>query len=553
MGVREVVLLLAAAGIGCGYRATPEALRLYRQGVTELHEGLYYEASQSLEKAAASDPRFAMAQARLTEAYFELDLSARAREELARVVPPDEALQLTLAGKFADAAAKYREMDDYIDLGRAYERDDKLSAALEAYRLATRRQPQNAAAWLRLGTVYARQLQQDRALEAFQRAEQLGARGVAYQRGLLAARLGNFEEARTLLAQTQEIPALLELSATDYRSGDVAESEAHAAKAIEIAHASGIEYLAAPGLLDLGAAYLTQGDDDAAAKAFVQSLEYAQRFHMERTQSRALLALGKLALRSGDLDRAIRRAQDSLELFQGGDAQALLARAQRQKGDYAEALRTLGASAPRDSGDILMMQGRWPEALAAYRAAHDSLDLAEVYWRLGRYQEALRAIADAGPSPDRAVATLGDRTRAGMALSQRDFAKAMELARSLSHQRNLSIDLTVEAKRILGTAQIATGAHAAGLGDLKYAAHLAEQSDSPLLLAETRLAYGDARAAQAWFAQADNLEGEWRSWQSMGNLDKARAALAALEKRWGDEDYKTYLARPDIAELLRRH
>jgi tetratricopeptide (TPR) repeat protein len=510
VGVRAGAFLLAIIGAGCGYRPTPEAAQLYREGVEELQEGSDFEASQTLERAVAADPKFAIARGRLAEAYFELDLSAKGH---------------------APAA----QSDDLIDRGRAYERDDKLDEALTSYQMATRREPKNPAAWMRLAIVYGRQLQQERAGQAFQHAEQLSAHGVPYQRALVAIRIGDFDEARKLLANTREVPGLLELSVADYRAGDVDSTQAHAAKALDTARAGGIEYLAAPGLVDLGNAYLAKGDDDAAGKAFAQSLEYAQRFHMNRTQSRAQLALGDLAMRAGDLERAI-------GLFQGAGSPSSVARAQRQKGDYAAALATLGASSPRDSADILLLQGRLPEALAEYRAAHDSLDAAELYWRLGRYHEAERAIGDAGPSPDRMIALLGDRTRAEIALSQRDFPKARELARSLLRRRNLGIDLTVEARLILGTPE-----------DLKYATHLAEQSDSPLLLAETRLASGDARRAQEWFAKAGNLEGEWRSWQALGQPDKAQEKLAALHKQWGDDDYRSYLARPDIAELLRRH
>src|SRR5580704_18111559 len=88
------VFLLAALGPGCGYRPTPEAAGLYSQGVAALQEGADYRASQALERAVAADPKFAMARGRLAEAYFELDLSAK--------------------------APQYRETVDYVDRGRAY-------------------------------------------------------------------------------------------------------------------------------------------------------------------------------------------------------------------------------------------------------------------------------------------------------------------------------------------------------------------------------------------------------------------------------------------------
>ena len=110
------------------------------------------------------------------------------------------------------------------------------------------------------------------------------------------------------------------------------------------------------------------------------------------------------------------------------NALLLLARAQRQKGDYAAALGSFdgqlrlsnqmgdpsqAALAQQGRGSVLQAQGRLPEALAtfrqAYEAAHkmgdplnsafDMLDTADVYWRLGRYEEARQALERVGPVP----------------------------------------------------------------------------------------------------------------------------------------------------------
>ena len=208
--------------------------------------------------------------------------------------------------------------------------------------------------------------------------------------------------------------------------------------------------------------------------------------------------------------------------------------------------------------------------------AYDLLNSAEVYWRLGRYPEARQALGDAGPSPSRAVAALGDQTRAEMALSQRDFHGAMEFSRQVLAQPNLDISLTVAAKSALGSAQAATGTRREGLAGLAEAAQLAGKSGSALLAADARLAYAEAllaggealRAreiaitAQQWFAGAGNHEAEWRSWlvaagaeKSLGNLVKSQenarkstGLLASLQQKWDADSYKTYLARPDIQD-----
>ena len=637
------------------YRASPEAQRWYEAGVAALRDGTYYKASKALEQAAGRDPQFSMAHARLAEAYLELDLTDKAREEMLRAAPPGaspvlsrverlylHALQLTLTGDFPGAAAIYRDLlarapadekaNAYLDLGRAYEKDEKLAEATEAYRQATRRQSQNPAAWLRVAILYGRQLQQERASQAFQQAEQLyrglsnleGAVEVLYQRAVVANRMENFGEAQTLLGQalkvstdigsvSQEIQALLQLSAAEYRgAGDYTQAQADAAKAIEMARANGLENLTARGLVDLGNAYFLKGDADEARKAYTQSLDYARRFHSERNEARALFSLGSLAMRYGDAEEAIRDVQQALVWYQRGGYQketraalVLLARAQRQKGDYAAALQSfeqqvhlgeqmadpsLVALAEQGRGTVLLAQGRFPEALAAYRqaygaarktsdqlnTAYDLLNSAEVYWRLGRYPEARQALGDAGPSPSRAVAALGDQTRAEMALSQRDFHGAMEFSRQVLAQPNLDVSLTVAAKSSLGTAQTATGARREGMAALAEAAQLAGKSGSALVAADARLAYAEgllaggealraretALTAQQWFAGAGNHEAEWRSWlvaagaeKSLGNIaksqedaQKAAGLLATLQQKWDADSYKSYQARPDIQD-----
>ena len=332
----------------------------------------------------------------------------------------------------------------------------------------------------------------------------------------------------------------------------------------------------------------------------------------ERNEARALFSLGSLAMRYGDVDEAIQDVKQALLWFQRGGYQketanslVLLARAQRQKGDYPSALRSfeeqlhlatqmgdpaLAALAQQGSGAVLLDQGRLPEALAAYRQAYeaarksndrlnseyDLLDSADVYWQLGRYPEARQSLDDAGPSPSRAVAALDDRIRGAMALSQRDFPGAIEFSRQVLAQPNLGIDLTVAAKSMLGRSQIASGARAQGLAALAEAAQLAEKSGSTRLIAEIRLAYAEALlaaggaqrardtalAAQQWFAGAGNQEAEWRSWlvaagaesflrhadKSQDSAQKAVQLLATLQQKWDAENYKTYMSRPDIQD-----
>jgi tetratricopeptide (TPR) repeat protein len=416
---------------------------------------------------------------------------------------------------------------------------------------------------------------------------------------------------------SQQIQVLLQLSTAEYRgSGDYAQAQADAAKAIDMAQSNGLENLTARGLIDLGNAYFLKGDADEARKAYTQSLEYARRYRSERNEARALFSLGNLALRYGDTDDGIRNVQQALVWFQRGgyqkesaNALVLLARAQRQKGDYAGALQSfeqqlllanrmadsgMVALAQHGRGTVLEAQGRLPEALAAYRDAYDAshkaaddlnaaynlLNTAGIYWRLGRYREARQAIADVGLSPVRAVVAIADQTRADMALSQGDFASAMKFSQQVLDQPNLTADLQVKAKGTLGLARIASGLRREGLAAVAEAEQVAEKSSSAWLIAGARLAYaeallaaGDAQrargmasAAQQWFAGAGNQAAEWRcllavagaekalgdTAKSLANTQKTNQIVAGLKQKWDSDSYKTYLDRPDIQERGRQ-
>jgi tetratricopeptide (TPR) repeat protein/predicted Ser/Thr protein kinase len=656
VAVIALVVAVIAAAIwllpGAAYQPQPEALRWYQEGVTALRDGTYYKASKALEQAVSRDSKFTMAHARLAEAWLELDFGDKAKEEMLRAAPPGsrlrltraeelylQALEMTLTSDFAGAVARYREIvgrtpdagkaDAYLDLGRAYEKNEQVKEAVEAYRDAAARQSQNPAAWLRLAILYGRQMNQAKAAEAFAKAEPIyrglsnfeGVAEVLYQEAVLANQLGKSAEAKVLLeqalelsrhigSQAQQILALLALSAAEHRMGHYAEAQTDAGAAIDLARANGMESLTTRGLVDLGNAFFLKGDAENAKKYYTQSLEYARRYRSERNEARALFSLGSLEMRYGQSEDGLRNVEQALVFYRRGGyqkqtAQALIlvARAQRQKGDYAAALdsfdqqlqigRKLGdpgqiALAQQGSGTVLQAQGRYPEALARDVEALDSarkagdqltteydlLNAADVSWRLGRFDEARQLLAQASTSTSGGAQALAGEIQAAMALSQRQFPAALEAARRVLLDKNLSADVAVGVKNVMGLAQAATGTAREAAASTAEASALAAKSGSAWLLADTALAQsaallgaGDARkaleaaqSAQQWFAHAGNQEAEWRARLAMARADatlkdaeNARAEagrglelLAALRQKWDSGSYAGYAARPDI-------
>src|SRR5688572_20486810 len=67
------------------YQPTPAALEWYERGTERLRNGAYHQASKALEQAIALDGNFALARARLAQAWTELDFIDKAKDELLAV------------------------------------------------------------------------------------------------------------------------------------------------------------------------------------------------------------------------------------------------------------------------------------------------------------------------------------------------------------------------------------------------------------------------------------------------------------------------------------
>ena len=160
------------------HQPTAAAKEWYDKGTDALRNGAYYQASKVLEQAVKADDQFALAHARLAEAWSELDSSEKAKDELLRasklvpdraaLVPIDglylDAITASVTRDFASAIKAYSEIarnlpndaQAYVDLGRAYEQNGDLDKALENYRKAISLNSNYATAYLRAGIAYIR-------------------------------------------------------------------------------------------------------------------------------------------------------------------------------------------------------------------------------------------------------------------------------------------------------------------------------------------------------------------------------------------------------------
>jgi len=586
------------------------AVPWYRDGVAALHNGAYHRASKALARAVEIDPSYAMAHAYLAEAWYELDYLERAKDELLKAMPsrgslPEadalhlDAIRLTVTGEFQGAAQVFEKMSArtgpderggaLLDLGRAQERNQDTKKALAAYAEAVRLDPQNAAAWLRLGSLQARTGARedggrslDRAENLFQAASSVeGVTECAYVRARFArtpaeARelIGKALEAARVTGNDQQQIKLLLLSSGDYlEAGMTAEALDDANRAIAIARAAGIENLVSRGLIDLGNTLFFKDRTGEALRTIQEALDIARRNHEKRSEARALVNLGSIRIQAGDTAQGVRDVQAALAFYrqggfrsEGAIALLLLGRAARDKGDYegarhnfAEIVSTMGPSGPslplalaqEGLASLEEIQDRWPQALRMFEetrrtfaaignssgTANSELNAALEHAMIG-HKGAFTTVSDnaVNANPVSALQIL---------LMQERFGEVRVKAEALLRRADAS-DLETQrgANLVLGLALARSGAGARGLEACRRAFDLAHSAGKPpaeadalLGEAEAALAAGDRAAAagyagraQAYYESAGKPESLWRACVlrlRAGGPDPAVAARAA--------------------------
>jgi serine/threonine protein kinase len=556
------------------HQPNAEAQKWYDIGTNDLREGAYFKAIKPLEQAIAADDKFALAHARLSEAWTELDYTDRAQLEFLRVdgLTPDrtvlkpldalylDAIRATITRDFAGAIMSYKEIvrlkpeeaEAYLDLGRAYEKNDQIDLAIEQYGAATKRDVRYAAAFLRTGILYGRKRDLNSASIAFDKAETLfkalsnieGRTEVLYQRGSLLSRIGKLNEARDHLQKAlemtqttdntyQKIKTMLQLSSVFYSQGGTEQAKAFASDAINLAQTSRLENLTTQGLIDLGNTYLVGHEYGEAEKYFKQALEIAQRNNGRRNEAMALLSLGRLLIQQEiDPDEGLNKAQQALKYFQQGgyntevsEAILLRGRVKLLKGDYSGALRDFDEQLQLSKklgdpsqlaksylllGNLLSDQERYSEALENFEKSYEIykelviplnvgyclLGRSDMLWRFGRYAEARELLnqvpavaAQIDSNYKQVLLARSYLVNAKLALSEGRLAEAKSKAEQvLALVGSQSKHTAVEAKSTLAMIQALSRAKRESLRTSEEAVELAKQVNDQYLLSKTLLA-----------------------------------------------------------------
>ena len=394
--------------------------------------------------AANKDTRFAMAHARLAEAWSELDFTGNAQQEMLEASTLEQkqhlpeldaryihAVRDTLTHDYAGAAQEYRSIllslpdsekaDGYVDLGRAYQKQGHIPEATASYQMAAKLAPDSPAAYIHIATG-SRLQKRNLADAAFTKAEAIyrtevneeGLAEVAYQRGYAANDRGDSTEAEKYLNQSievakqipsvqMEIRALTQLSDVHSEAGDDKTAAAEANRAIQLAEENGLTYWWAVGLVRLGGTYLYATDParlTMAEQPLEEAIRIAQDGHHSRPEAEAKLNLASLRDRQHKPYEVIPLARDARDIYAATalasalDASTLLVRGQVAEGDLSGALRS--------SSDLLSSataSGSLREKMLAEEL------IASVLRELERYPEALehyqKALAASRTQPEK--------------------------------------------------------------------------------------------------------------------------------------------------------
>ncbi len=444
LGWTLAAIAVIAAGLGIWFwidqhtyhHPSAQVESWYEKGVEAIRQGTYVKATRMLQMAEDKDPHFAMAHARLAEAWSELDFTGNADREMLEASTLEQqqhlprlddmyvhAIRDTLTRDYPSAIREYeiilralpesQKAEGYVDLGRLNEKSGHISEALSNYQTAASLAPDSPAAFVHIAILESRLQHPSKADTAFDQAESLyqtemnqeGLAEVACLRGYSADDRGDFATAKTYLKRSieiarqipsvqMEINALIQLSDVDSEAGDDQTAAEEANRAIQLARENGLPSLAAIGLARLGATYLDTTDSAELGKAegpLQEAVRVAEQSQQPLVEAEAMLNLASLRdmqRRSNEVVPLAQKARDLYKTYGNVtgtlSASMLLTRAQTDRGDLAEALAS--------ANNLLIMERQHPNSRDGLLV--EDL-LGTVLLRLERYPEALQHFQNA--------------------------------------------------------------------------------------------------------------------------------------------------------------
>jgi tetratricopeptide (TPR) repeat protein len=329
--------------------------------------------------------------------------------------------------------------------------------------------------------------------------------------------------------------------------------------------------------------FIQRGEADRGLGYAEQALTFYQPGGYRTETSQALLLRGRAYKQKGDYNAALQSFQDQLKLAEQTGDQAQIAYSQGSIGNLLFDQESFAEARPHVEKSYGLYKSMGNQLYQGYA----SLNLGATLWWLGQNDEARRLLGEASDiakqkgSSYSALQAAISLVEAQIALSERHYPEAE------AHSRQ-ALDLAgaedkfvaVQGKYLMGLSQVLGGRAPAGQALCRQASDAAVPLGDPLLiaksqlaLAEAALAAGDAKTAidaakhaQTFFVGAGLSESNWRAWLIAGMasqkandqnnaqvyLTSAVNGLSSLQQKWGEQVFKSYVARPDI-QVYRRN
>jgi tetratricopeptide (TPR) repeat protein len=395
------------------------------------------------------------------------------------------------------------------------------------------------------------------------------------EQAMVLARSNRMENRTTL--------GLVEIGRAYMIRGNFAEADKNFNEALRLAQLYKGRYAEARAQLALGALRKQEDNPEAALTYLQNALKFFEQGHYGKEKFSAYFNLGYVQIELGKYDDAKQTFEQLLKAAQAVGDQQFIAYAHNGLGYVL-----LDSESFPDAWNHFYEDYKIEKSINSKLATGYAADyLGTTAWRLGKFADAHtnldEALAIAEPPGDEPYKDLlADATcsAAGLALSEGKPAEAVSKARRALAVAGSEIKVSaVRSRAILGLALARSGQAAAGRKECEQAVQMARALHNPLWLSEALLAFsevllaaGDAQGAittaieaQSRFATAKQNESLWRAYaiqaratEKLGDttttrqlVQQAESLLLSLEGAWGTDNYKSYLARPDIIELKR--
>ncbi len=560
-------------GPGQSYEARPPTSRPrtvtaafnYTEAKNALAQGNYARALDFLQRAVDEDPEFALAYARMGQAYGTLGYDDRARplaEKASQLIrgetPVVDALfiQANLAERvydFSEAESKYLELirfypddpDAHAGLAGVLTLQGRYPAAIARYQEVLRLDPNYVVVHGYLGQLYGRTGDFRKAIEHSRRALEL------------SRAIGNREA---------EVDALLILSELQRRSGERAQAMEMGQQALRLAQSLGYESSILSAEKVLGDVSFSQGKIDDARRHYLAVIETGAAVRNNRLLAQTLMNVGVTYWSQGELAQAV-------EYFEKSLAQG------RRYGEYRDwpSLRERG-QALTNLGGILIEYGPDPdrgihsvqEALSLFQA------MGEVDWQAtnrmhaGMYSVNTGSFQQGNDSLDQAR-DLFQKVQAAPSVTQATYVQARAFFfQNRYQQARLAADAALARARDeknpfqVSNVQILSGWIYLRLGDTQRARSLLEEGlktarknaygellpDAYTALGELYLESGDRGRARAFLEQSATVSKEPSVFES--SID-ARSQLGLLQGATGRGLFECRAAVERARRLQHRH